>query len=729
VAKKGFLAGTGNSGGRVPTDRVTREAFVETARDICGMAAGDLSKLTSSEWLIANGLGGYASSTIPCLNTRKYHGLLVAAMTPPVRRMVILSRVEETVVFAGRRFELACNEYPQTIHPQGHRLLKAFDLQPCPRWAYQGDGWTVEKQLRLLPGRNAALLTYTLWGGSGVGSLELRPLLALRPMHELMFQWNGPLHVERMPGQSAFDGRYRVPATSRTPEVFFAHRGEWEAAQGVANWYLNTIYRWEQERGYAGLEDLWCPGIVHLRLSPGVATHFVCATDPISMEEVLAEERAKNAESEQNEKALGKLFSTPAGRARVRASANVEIDSEIATLIGAAEAFAVAPGFPPGNIPVLSDYHWGASSPRNVLIGFSGRYLATGRFEQARALLLAMAKLIKDGLIPATLPEDATDPIYRAADVSLWFVNAVWNYLRYTGDQTTVQHALIGPVLSIIEHYRQGTAFGVGLGEDGLLLSRVAASATTWMDAKLGDWVITPRAGAAVEINALWYNALRIASALMELPGTAKPPEALSALAGKCCETFNRRFWNSDAECCYDFVDDKSADRAIRPNQLLAISLPFPILRADHHAAVLERVRSALLTPIGLRTLAESDPGYQGYYQGSVVSRERALHNGSVFPWLLGSYVSALVRVRGRNAAVLEEARSALRPCVERIAGPGCGHLCELFDGNAPHAPGGAVSASLGIAELLRCYVEDILDQQPAMVATGDPLEQFERSA
>jgi predicted glycogen debranching enzyme len=686
---------------------------VETTRDVCGTAGGDLSKLCGGEWLVANGLGGYASSTVPCLNTRKYHGLLVAAMTPPLRRMVILSRVEETVIFGGRRFELASNEYPQTIHPQGHRLLKAFDVQPFPRWGYQSDGWTLEKQLRLVPGRNAVLLTYTVWGGSDAGALELRPLLALRPMHELMYQWNGRLRVE----QTGI-GQYRVAATSRTPEVFFAHAGECEA---TPSWYLNTIYRREQQRGYAGLEDLWCPGIVHLRLSPGMSAHFVCSTDPLSVEDALAEQGAKSSKGEKSEKQVPPAPIKPTAPRWDSAEARTNIDSEISTLTRAIAPFFVADSFPAEKVPVLGDYHWAAPSPRNALIGFTGLYLVTGRFEQGRALLLSLASLMKDGLLPATLAEDASAPAYRAADVSLWFVNAVWNYLRYSSDQATVQHALLGPILSVIEHYSHGTAPGVGVGEDGLLYSRLAASAMTWMDAKLGDWVVTPRAGAAVELNALWYNALRIVSALMEMPGIAKPPEALAALAGKCCEAFNRRFWNEDAGCCYDVVDEKSSDPAIRPNQLFALSLPFPILRADRHAAVLERCTAALLTPMGLRTMAESDPAYQGQYQGNVVSRDRAVHNGSVYAWLLGPYVAAMVRVRGRNAAVLAEARSVMRPCVERIGGPGYGHLCELFDGDAPHAPGGAVASCLGVAELLRSYFEDILDEQPAvpMLASG----------
>jgi glycogen debranching enzyme len=294
-----------------------------------------------------------------------------------------------------------------------------------------------------------------------------------------------------------------------------------------------------------------------------------------------------------------------------------------------------------------------------------------------------------------------------------------------------VQHALLGPVMSVIEHYSQGTAPGVSVDDQGLCFSRATAAATTWMDAKLGDWVVTPRAGAAVEINALWYNALRVASALLELPGVAKPPEGMSTLAAKCYDAFNRRFWNEQAGCCFDVVDEKMVDGAIRPNQLLAVSSPFAVLRADRHAAVVERCATALLTPMGLRTLSDRDPGYQGHCQGNVVSRDRAVHNGSVFPWLLGPYVTAMMRVRGRGAAVLESARSAMRPCIERMRSDGRGHLCELFDGDAPHAPGGAIAASLGIAELLRCYFEDILDYQPSQktLAGANPLEQLEQSA
>ena len=414
---------------------------VETTRDNGGMAGGDLSKLSGGEWLVANGLGGYASSTIPCLNTRKYHGLLVAAMSPPVRRMAILSRVEETVVFGGSAIRISLQRI-STNHPSAGASASSRRSR-CRAVSRDGDiramgkqgGWTVEKQLRLLPGRNAVLLTYTVWGGSDAGALELRPLvLALRPIHELMYQWNGPMQVERLAGHALADGQYRVAATSRTPEVFFAHGGEWEAERGGASWYLNTIYRREQQRGYAGLEDLWCPGIVHLRLSPGVSAHFVCSTDPMSVEDALAEIGAKGLKSEKSEQGEKALDITPKPTAPRwgRPNSDAESDTEISTLLRAAETFAAAPTFPPGKIPVLADYHWAAPSPRNALIGFTGLYLVTGRLEQGRALLLALAGLMKEGLIPATLAEDrcACRRIARLTR-SLWFVNVVWNYLRW----------------------------------------------------------------------------------------------------------------------------------------------------------------------------------------------------------------------------------------------------------------------------------------------------------
>ena len=653
------------------------------------LMSSDLDTLIEREWLAVNKIGGFACSTVPGLNTRKYHGLLVAAMTPPVRRMVLLSRVEETVVCDGWTFPLACNEYPGTIHPRGDQSLRAFNADPFPRWAYQGDGWTIEKSLRLLTGENTVVLSYTLLGGDKTVAMEMRPLLALRGMHELTYQWNGKLAaVERSPGH------HHVPATTRTPEVFFAHDGVFEADD---HWYLNTIYRCEQARGYAGLEDLWNPGTIRWSLKPGQTIHFVCSADPIDLTRALAKADEQLTEA---------MLPSPPAK-----SFGEPMDS----LLRAADQFVLSvPGEKAGQTDyVAAHYPWSPPSPRHSLIGFGGLFLVPGKFAAARGFLLAMCDRMVDGVLPSCLSEHGGPADYNGADVSLWFVNAVHQYLRYTHDEQTLGDRLFDACMQVISAYRHGTSLGIAADHDGLISTHAAGTATTWMDAQVQDWVVTPRAGKPVEINALWYNAVRIAADLAERAGHADKTEELNELAQSIQSAFNRRFWNADAGCLFDVIDEHGRDSSIRPNQLLAIALPYAVLSVDRFEYVLERVRASLLTPVGVRTLSPDDRGYHGHYAGNIISRDRAYHQGSVFPWLLGAYVSAYLRVNGRGEGARDEARQMLQACIAHIQGNGLGQLCELFDGDKPHRPGGAIAAATSVAEVLRAYAEDVLDIQP----------------
>jgi len=657
----------------------------------------DFDTLIAREWLITNGIGGYASSSIPGLNTRRYHGLLVAAMAPPVRRHVLLSRVEETVVWNSGHADLACNEYPGAIFPRGDHLLRAFSNEPHPRWAYQSGNWTLEKQVRLLRGENTVVLTYTLLGAERPVDLEVRPLFALRPIHELTYQGNG-----RLAAQKRSPGHYQVAPTSRSPEVFFASSGEFRDAPC---WYLNTIYRRERERGYSGLEDLWSPGVLHLKLVPGEAAHLVCSADPIVLAETITKINAQTAAP-----MPGILGSDH------RAGAPSP-DPAFDALRRAADYFPVS--LPPraGEEPVpacVAGYHWFAPSARATLIAFSGLYLVTRRFAEARNLLLEISSHLKNGLLPTDFSEDGDEPLYHGADVSLWFVAAVFEYLRYSADEETVRRPLFDVVLGIVDAYRRGTDLGIRMDSDGLLASGLPGIPTTWMDAKAGDWVVTPRAGRSVEINALWHNALCIAADFAERFGKQPLAIELTNLAQSVQRAFNLRFWNELAGCCFDVVGDQVPDASIRPNQVLAMSLAFPVLQPERWERVLELVRRDLLTPFGLRTLSPRDANYIGRYKGAVVARDRAYHNGTVFPWLLGPYVSAVLRLTGRGDDARKHASALLQPCLDRLRGEGLGLINELFDGDGPHSPGGTIACPMATGELLRCYAEDILDRAPA---------------
>jgi predicted glycogen debranching enzyme len=655
-----------------------------------------LESLLTREWLDVNHLGGYASSTVVGLNTRKYHGLLVAALSPPVRRMVLLSRVEETVICDGWSDPLACNEYPNSIYPRGDQSLRAFSPDPFPRWAFQGQRWTIEKSVQMISGQNTVVVSYSLLAGDAAKAVELqlRPLFALRGIHDLMYQWNGPLVLERL-----HQDQHRIAATGKTPEVFFAHDGVFEQDP---HWYLNTIYRREQERGYAGLEDLWNPGMVRWSLLPGQTVHFICSVDPIDFQSSLDLVNKQGAAA----------TLTRGGSADSR---------NLHALLRAAGQFVLSVPRSDGKLTeyVAAQYPWSPPSPRHSLVGFCGLFLITQKFSDARIFLLGMVDRLVEGVLPSEFPESSGRPLYNGVDSSLWFVNSVYQYLQYTGDTDTVRQHLLDAVMQVIHWYREGTTLGIRADVDGLLETNQPGVPTTWMNAQADGWVVTPRSGKAVEVNALWYNAVRIAAELSERFGRFDHGDELTNLASMIKTSFNVRFWNANTNCCYDVIDHVGADPSVRPNQLLAISLPFPVLANTRFDAVLERVRLELLTPYGPRTLSPHDHNYRGTYSGDVVARDRAHHQGSVFPWLLGPLVTSYVKIHGRGEGARGEAEQLLAHCLRYIRSAGEGQLCELFDGDAPHRPGGAIASAISIAEILRCYVEDVLNKLPEPTAAS----------
>ncbi len=676
-----------------------RKAMSENGRKVMGfdLSSSGVDGLIDCEWLVPNGLGGYASSTVAGLNTRKYHGLLVAAMSPPVRRMVLLSRVEETVTLDSCSWSLASNEYPGSIYPRGFEFLRAFSHDPFPRWAYQADGWTIEKTLQLVRGQNTVVLRYTLLGGNQPVVLEVRPMLALRSIHELMFQWNGRLLVEKRGGR-----HYRIPATGRTPEVYFAHDGSMTSnGQNNPYWYLNSVYRREQERGYAGLEDVWSPAAITWTLRPGETASFVCSADPIdNFDTILA-----TADTQGETAAMEQSIADVSPISLKRAVSQFIVD------LPPVDEKSAAPARP----PAISAFTWPAPAMRDVLIGFTGMYLVTGRYTEGLAALRACAATLRDGLIASHFPEDGSEPLYRGADVSLWFINAVREYLRYTHDESTVTRQLLEPVMSIITAYTNGTALGIRVDTDSLLSSNEPGTPTTWMDAQSNDWVVTPRQGKPIELNALWYNALCIAADLLERAGQSDDATATRATADRVKAAFNDSFWNAEAGYCYDVLEADGHDASLRPNQLLAVSLPYAVLDASRHTTVLDVITRRLLTPFGLRTLAADSLAYVGRYGGNVTARDRAQHNGSVYPWLLGPYASAITRVKGRTDETRKHLTTCLEACMSHLDTDGMGQLPELFDGDDPQRPGGAIAAVISAAEVLRAWMEDVQNVCPVL--------------
>jgi predicted glycogen debranching enzyme len=664
------------------------------------------------EWLAVNHLGGYASSTLCCLNTRKYHGLLVAATKAPVGRTVVLSRVEEFVQAENTIEALAANEYPGTIHPEGFRYLAAFSGEPYPRWAYRSKLWTIEKSLQLLQDRNAVLISYSVLTAAGPVELEVRPLMALRPIHALGYQHDRvfkltPTSATHTPPDSPGQS-FTVSSSTGGPDVHFAHDG---TAHGSAYWYLNQLYRREEQRGYACLEDLWSPCVLKWTLTPGQTVHLVCSLDPLSVAE------ARGIVTRQ---------ASLHDRHRLTTDPNLQLLTRAAGKFLARAAPAADANTPLQR--VHSDFPWGAPSIRSALLGLTGLTLVPGFVDECEGFLRYCASEMQAGQIPSDLDEFTARPLFRGVDTSLLFIHAAHDYLRYTSPTAGAgPHPaesfwldLFEKILASYDRPLSDLASGesqVAVDGDGLLVARAKGDANTWMDAKINDWVVTPRAGRPVGLNALWYSALTLTAARLRKLGRSVAAGRWESIAHRVKASFPQRFWNAATETCFDVVDDAWVDDALRPDQLFAISLPYPVLDDDRAAKLLKSVRTHLLTPYGLRTLAPSHSAYMGRYEGNVLARDRAAYNGCVHPFLLAYFIRATIRLAARtpdaSATAKVEARELLDPLLKFARNPGQGLLPELFSGDTPHHPGGAIASARSVGALLQTYAEDILGQRP----------------
>jgi predicted glycogen debranching enzyme len=609
------------------------------------------------EWLETNGIGGFASSTVAGLNTRRYHGLLVAATKPPVGRMVLLSKLEETLVIGDHRIDLSCNRYPGVIHPGGHEHLREIRFEPFPTFVYEVDGIRLTKSIFMAHGENTTVVEYRLEGGPC--KLEVRPLLAFRDYHATAHE-NGALD----PALRIEPGRVACAPYQGCPTLWLAHTDGDVSRTG--DWYRNFEYTVEQERGLEFHEDLFNPLVLTFELSRDGRAAIVASTearDAASAESLRAREFARRTS----------LSEDPFKQALIRA----------------ADQFVVRRG---SGKTVIAGYHWFSDWGRDTMIALPGLTLSTGRYEDARGILQAFAASVDRGMLPNRFPDAGETPEYNTVDATLWFFEAVRAYLAHTSDLAFVRAELLGVLADIVAWHERGTRYGIRADADGLLLAGEPGVQLTWMDAKIGDWVVTPRHGKPVEIQALWHNALRI---MHDLTGDAHYRD----LADRAQESFVRQFWNEADGCLYDVVNGDARDASIRPNQIFAISLFHSLLPPGMAARVLEAVERHLLTPYGLRSLASSDPQYRGRFEGGPESRDSAYHQGTVWPWLMGPYVTAYRNVHGRPP----DWTGPFRRFVEESGS----QIPEVFDGDAPHRPGGCLAQAWSVAELLRCLTEE----------------------
>jgi predicted glycogen debranching enzyme len=668
-----------------------------------GEDPNESAPLLTREWLVTNGLGGYASGTVSGVITRGFHGYLIAALPTPYGRMMMFNDlVERLELSTGKVVQLGGEERAGTaLKLHGADFLSEFRLAVgLPVWRFRVSDLMIEKRLMMPRGQNTVLINYRLLAGDGPLRLSLRPSVHFRP--------------HNAPVSQSFETRYTLAVLEEDeyevtaldtplPPLRFLLHGQGCAAMIDRIHIEEVIYRIEESRGYAARGDLWSPGYFHLTLSKGRDATLIASTEGWEVMRAMAPGEAFDAEHDR--------------RLRLLAEAHRPIEDGAASeLVLAADQFIITPN---GRLQdtararaagdeirsVIAGYHWFTDWGRDTMISLEGLTLLTGRHDEAAYILRTFAHYIREGLIPNLFPEGKTDGLYHTADATLWFFHAIDRYLDYTGDRSFLRRVL-PKLMDIVECHLRGTRFGIRVDpNDGLLSQGQEGYQLTWMDAKVDDWVVTPRRGKAVEINGLWYNALKLLERWLIEEDRPDAAPAMGEHAARARESFNRRFWNQAGGYLYDVVDAEHGgnDAALRPNQLLAFSLPNPVLDESRWPTVLDVVTKKLLTPVGLRSLSPDHPDYKPRYYGDLRSRDAAYHQGTVWSWLIGPFVDCWLKV---NPDDCERAREFLGGFVPHLSEACMGSISEIFDAEAPFTPRGCVAQAWGVAEVLRCWVK-----------------------
>ncbi len=686
------------------------------------------------EWLVTNGLGGYASGTLAGIPTRRYHGTLVAALPAPVGRTLMLGQIYEVLRLADGRIVRLDAEPQDLARPAaaaaaiGAGRLREFRLVAgLPIWQYEVGEYRIEKRIFLGHLQNTAYVLYRMVAGPETLRLEVHPTVHFRPHDAPVSTPLGPPYV-----LTATEDRYELCSGWPGLPPLRLWLGGTNASFTVAGRTLAGVrYELEARRGYDSVGDLWSPGHFAADLAQGEEAGLVASTEPWDTLRALAPREALAAEMERRERLLA--------QADPRAQAGTP-----AELVLAADQFVITPGRSEDAAraraagdearSVIAGYHWFTDWGRDTMISLEGLTLLTGRQAEAGWILRTFARHVHDGLIPNLFPEGNREGLYHTADASLWFFHAVDRYVTLTGDRDTLE-LLLPTLRDIVEHHVAGTLFGIHVDPaDGLLHEGAPGYQLTWMDAKVGDWVVTPRRGKPVEINALWYNALRLLAGWLrqegpESVGAAEPGPAaagadrdgelatveplahgqaarLDRLAEQARTSFNRRFWNAARGFLYDVVDGEHGDDpACRPNQIFALSLRHPVLAEEHWRPVVETVRSRLLTPLGLRSLAPGEPDYKPTYDGDLRARDAAYHQGTVWAWLIGPFVDACLRTYPQDAAA---AHALLQGFAPHLSEACLGTISEVFDAEQPWLPRGCVAQAWSVAEVLRAWLRTL---------------------
>lgn len=647
----------------------------------------DYDEGAAKEWLVTNGLGGYASSTAIGVNTRKYHGLLVAARNPPVDRIQLVAKVEEDVCIGDDCHSLSVNKYADHIHPEGYYFLSEFTFEDYPVFYYALDDVSVQKAVCMVHGLNATIVNYQLHA-KRAGELTVRPLVNCRSIHDNTHEADVDWRLER----TALKAGEIISFYEGSPQLLLsADKGSYKAEK---TWYRNLTYDWEDSRGYDSREDLFNCGVFTHPFPEGTSQltlYFIGGEKQDSLTTIDERLKTQKGNSFAQEEARRKALVDAFYHWRIRQRRN----ELLTTLIKAADQFIVRRKSTKSKT-IIAGYPWFTDWGRDTMIAIRGLCMALGRFEDAKSILQQYTNAMRNGLLPNRFTDDGGAD-YNTVDASLWYVLAVADYHHYTRDRQFIQS--IWPKLEeVVNAYVDGTDYGISMDDDGLVACNDASQNLTWMDAKTGDTVHTPRTGKAVEIQALWYASL---ASMEELADVTGKKFSHQGLVDQVKKSFTTQFWNAHENCLYDVVGSDGPDASIRPNQILAISQPYQLLPVEKEKAVVYKVREKLWTPVGLRTLAPDDPRFAACYRGDQAARDAAYHQGTVWPWLLGPYWRSLLKVQEYSPESKHHVYQEIMRLSENLGDHGIGQFSEIFEAETLR-PDGCYAQAWSVGEFIR---------------------------
>ncbi len=671
---------------------LTRVAYRKTA-------SAEAENLVNKEWIVTNGLGGYSFGTVAGVITRGLHGYLIAALPTPLGRIMMLNDLLERIETSdGKAIQLSGEERVDApLRAHGYEYLQEFRLEDGnPVWVFKFGEMKLEKRVVMVHRQNTVHISYHLFG-SGSLKLMLRPSVNFRP-HE------APVSTP-MAGNYAFtviEDTFEISSQTNIPPLRLMLYGEQKSLTMDRTRIREVIYRIEESRGYAARGDLWSPGYFSVHLTSDAPVTLIASSESWDTIRAVSPQYAISAEKMRRQRLLARTKDMPASGPAME-------------LVLAADQFIIVPEGRGDDATrahaagddvrtVIAGYPWFVDWGRDTMIALEGLALVTGRHVEAGYILRTFSHYIRNGLIPNMFPEGRDEGLYHTADATLWFFHAIARYLAASGDRVLLPQ-LLAKLREIIDWHLQGTDFGIAVDPaDGLLRQGAAGYQLTWMDAKVGEWVVTPRRGKAVEINALWYNALCYMREWLRAAGQGEAAEAMDSHAKRAYDSFQKRFWYEKGGHLYDVVDGESGDdSSLRPNQIFAISLDFPILAQEKWSCVINRVEKELLTPFGLRTLPPSDKDFKSKYDGNLLARDAAYHQGTVWPWLIGPYIDAWLKLHPGDA---HGAENLVRAFEEHLGEAAIGSISEIFDAEPPYHPRGCVAQAWSVAEVLRSYVQ-----------------------